>query len=132
MTTSQDLATVQRWYAALANGDQPEIDAVASPDLVWDITPSVPGGGVYTGRKAIFEDFFPQSAAGFAALGVRADDFLADGAGRVAVRGVYLITAKDGETAEARFAHFWTVADGRLVRMEHVGESSVFQRLRQD
>ena len=30
-----------------------EIDAVASPDLVWDITPSVPGGGVYAGKRAI-------------------------------------------------------------------------------
>lgn len=67
MSDNADLALVRSLYDS---GMAPEVTAeIISPDLVWDITPGFPSGGVYHGWESVGRDFFGSLMPNFASFG---------------------------------------------------------------
>lgn len=119
---------VERFYNA--RGDRAVIDEVMSQDAVWDITPGFLNGGVYEGTDAVLE-FLGGNAAEFASMAGVPERFFADEDGDVTVLGHYAVTAKDGREDEVRFHHLWTLAEGKIVRLDQAADSLVLEQLRQ-
>lgn len=125
VSSNANIALVQRLYDA--NGDPEIVGSVMSPDVTWDITPSFPGGAVYTGLANVVSDFLAPLYQGFASFEARPEHFYADGDKVLAV-GHYIGTAKTGEDFQARFVHIWTIDGDRIVHNHQVGESAAVNR----
>lgn len=125
-SATASVEAVRRFYEAA--GDRAVIDQAMSPDVVWDITPGFLRGGIYEGLDAVL-DFLRANAQEFVQLAARPEKFFADGAGHVTVLGHYAVEAEDDRSAPVRFHHLWTLADGRIVRLDQSADSLVLDRL---
>ncbi|MFJ4947055.1 nuclear transport factor 2 family protein [Streptomyces sp. NPDC088760] len=121
MSESPNITLIKRLYES---GMAPEVTAeVMAEDLVWDITPGFPYGGVYHGWSSAGSDFFGRLAPNFEAFGAVPEEYFADDAGHVFVYGHYHGKAKTGNEVDARFVHLWTVRDGKAVQLRQAADS---------
>ncbi|NEA68696.1 nuclear transport factor 2 family protein [Streptomyces sp. SID12488] len=125
MSDSPNLALVRRLYDS---GMAPDVVAeVVHPDVVWDITPGFPYGGVYKTWAGVSGDFFGRLAPRFTSFSAVAEDFY-DAGEHVFVHGHYHAVSKSGQESDARFIHLWTVTDGRLTHLIQAADSHVVQQ----
>jgi hypothetical protein len=96
-----------------------------NPDVVWDITPGFPHGGVYTGLDSVLGDFLGPLSRLFAGVSAQPEALFEDGDNHVTVLGAYQLTARSGQTSAARFVHLRTTRDGRLTRLQQVADTAV-------
>ncbi|MEV7390056.1 nuclear transport factor 2 family protein [Streptomyces sp. NPDC091215] len=130
MPDSANTALVRRFYESRM---APEVIAeTVAPDLVWDITPGFPGGGVYLGWDSVTRDFFGPLRPDFESLGTVPEHYYADADGHVFVLGHYHAETKSGHEADVRFIHLWTVRDGRIAGLVQAADSHVLQQALND
>ena len=123
MSASDNLALVQRVYASKA---APEVlQETMIPEVVWDITPGFPGGRVFNGLESVGRDFFGPLMEYVDAFYPVGDEFFTDDQGHVIALGHYHVEARNGKTADVRFAHIWTARDGKLVKLQQTGDSLI-------
>ena len=126
MPESSNIALVRRLYDS---GAAPDVmKEIIASDLVWDITPGFPFGGVYNGLDSMMNDFFGHLVPLFDSWAAQAERYFASGEDRVFVLGHYH-GAKGDQNAEARFIHLWTVRDGQLASMTQAADSHLVQQL---
>jgi ketosteroid isomerase-like protein len=126
MPESPDITLARRLYESHA--DPAVMEEIMAPDLEWDITPGFPYGGVYHGFDSMMNDFFGSLLPHFESFGAQAEQYYAAGDGHVFVLGHYHGVTKNGDTADARFIHLWTVRDGKLARLQQAADSHVLQQ----
>ncbi|MEV6319572.1 nuclear transport factor 2 family protein [Nocardia sp. NPDC051787] len=124
-TAASNTELVRRLYQA--NGDPSAFRELTAPDLVWDVTPGFPDGGVYHGADGVFE-YFGKLMPRVDAWPTVVDGYFPSGTDTVFVVGHYQ-PSKHGVSESVRFIHEWTVRDGKLTRMYQAADSSVAQRL---
>jgi len=126
MSKADNIPLARKLYDS---GAAPEVAReVLAPDLVWDITPGFPFGGVYQGLESTFKDFFAKLVPLFATWGTEAMEYYGDEENHVFVVGQYHGVTKDGKKADVRFIHLWTVRDGRLAALKQAADSHVVQQ----
>ncbi|MDT0321194.1 nuclear transport factor 2 family protein [Streptomyces millisiae] len=118
---SSNISLVRRIYDSEA--DPAVLQEVIAPDIVWDITPGFPGGGVYHGFESVGRDFFGPLFERFDALHAVGEEYYADDEGHVCALGHYHCVTKRGNSADVRFIHIWTVRDGKLTHLRQVADS---------
>lgn len=116
---------VERLYAALAAGDEAALRELLAPDFRQRISAGMPlGGGEHVGPDAAIRDGWWAIGAGFRVL-AEPEEWLPAGEGRLVVTGTYRGTARaTRRPVQARFAHVWTAADGRLVALEQITDTA--------
>lgn len=114
-------ALVQRFYDA--KGDPAVVVQVMSTNVVWDLAPGFPGGGVYSGLTSVVGDFLAPLAARFGSFGAKPDTLTTDGNKVIAV-GHYVGTSIGGSEFSARFVHIWTVTDGLITHNYQIADSA--------
>ncbi|SDW61757.1 hypothetical protein SAMN05444064_105106 [Pseudomonas syringae] len=125
MSKVENIALARRLYES---GASPEVTAkVMAADIVWDITPGFPQGGLYHGYDSTVKDFFGQFVPLFASWGSEAQEYYADDENHVFVVGMYHGVTKDGKKVDVRFMHLWTVRDGQLAALKQTADSYVVQ-----
>ncbi|WP_042378287.1 nuclear transport factor 2 family protein [Streptacidiphilus melanogenes] len=117
--SSPQIDAVRRFYDA--RGDLEVIRSVVAEDAQWDIAEGFPRGGVYEGLDRIVGEFFGFLAdfEQFACLG---DEFYEDG-DHVVVLGRYVGVTTKGAAVTSRFAHFFTLRDGRITRLRQTSDT---------
>ena len=126
MSDSANITLVRRLYDS---GMAPEVTAeIIADDLVFDVTPGFPGGGVYHGWDSVGRDFFGQIAPLYDSFYAGAEQFFADGQDHVFVYGHYHATPKGSEEVQVRFIHLWTVRDGKLAHMVQAADSHILRQ----
>ncbi|MGW1725849.1 nuclear transport factor 2 family protein [Streptomyces sp. NPDC002306] len=126
MSESAGIAVVRRIYESKL--DPAVLQEVIHPEIVWDVTPGFPGGGVYHGSDSVGRDFFAPFLERFDAFYPVGEEYYADGDDHVSVFGHYHAVTKAGESTDVRFIHLWTVRDGRLTQLRQVADSLVLDR----
>ncbi|MGW2169542.1 nuclear transport factor 2 family protein [Streptomyces sp. NPDC001705] len=126
MSEHPNTTLVRRLYESKM--DPEVVRDIIAPDLVWDITPGFPNGGVYRGWQSVSEDFFAPLQPLFASLGSAPGEYLAAGDDHVVVLGRYQARTHTGREDEARFVHVWTVRDGRLTHLRQTADSHVLHQ----
>ncbi|KIR65823.1 nuclear transport factor 2 family protein [Micromonospora haikouensis] len=123
MTSSANIDLVRELYA---NSGSPDVAAkLMDPNIVVDITPGYPYGGVFHGYESLMGDFFGPLFQLFGSMRAEADEIYADDQGHVFVLGHYHAVTKEGVEVASRFAHVWTVENGRLVREWQTADTAV-------
>ncbi|MHB9857548.1 nuclear transport factor 2 family protein [Streptomyces sp. YIM S03343] len=126
MSDPSNIALVRRLYES---GMAPEVTAqIMAPDLVWDITPGFPNGGVYHGWDQVAHDFLGPMRPVYESFGSIAERYYADDDGHVFVLGHYQAETKTGNKADVRFIHLWTVRDGKITGLVQAADSHALQQ----
>ncbi len=121
MAESANLTLIRRQYANV--GNRAVAEQLMSSDVVWDITPGFPLGGIYTGLDSVLDDFLAALGGQVAGLSAQPQEFFEDSDGHVIVLGYYGVQSHSGHHTEARFVHIWTIRDNRITRLQQVADS---------
>ena len=126
---ANELHTVRRLYAALGRGDVQGVLALLDERLEWTEAERFPYyGGTWRSPQAVIDNLLVPLARDWDEFTVTAEDFVVEG-DRVVSFGAYAGRFKaTGRTMTARFAHLWTVRDGRIVKFEmHVDTAKILE-----
>jgi len=127
--SESSVALVRRLYDS---GAAPEVMMeIISPDLVWDITPGFPFGGVYHGRDSMMNDFFGRLVPLVNSWAAVAEQYFPSDDDTVFVVGHYH-GVKGDQKADMRFIHQWTVRNGKLAALKQAADSHLAQQLLAD
>ena len=125
MSDSPNITLIRSLYDS---GTAPEVTAeIMAPDLVWDITPGFPNGGVYYGWESVGRDFFGKMNPNYESFSTHPEQFLGDDEDHVFVRGHYHAVTKTGNQADVRFIHLWTLRGGKVAHMQQTADTRVLQ-----
>lgn len=117
---------VESLYASFATGNVAHVLSTLHDRVEWIEADGFPITGTYIGPNAVLEGVFMRLGEigdGWSAV---ADQFVADGDTVVAL-GKYTWKHKvTGEPREVKMAHVWTLADGKITRLQqHVDTARV-------
>jgi ketosteroid isomerase-like protein len=128
VATSSNTETVAGVYEAFARGDVEAVMAAMDPEVAWVTPPTLPWSrGRYHGRDGLAE-YFDGFLTALADARVEPEEFL-DAGERIVVLGHERARgAESGRRFAARFAHVWTVIDGRVARMEGVVDTATIRQ----
>src|SRR5262249_60497133 len=107
------IGLIRKLYDAMGNVNI--FKSLLTDDVEWDIEEGFPNGGVYRGIKGVF-DFFT-FAADFDEFYAKGDEYFESG-DHVIVLGRYFVVTKKCRQAQSRCAHFWTLLDGQIARLQ--------------
>src|SRR5499427_7923243 len=119
MSDSSQIALIRKLYGARGNVNV--FKSLLADDLDYDIAEGFPNGGVYHGIDSVVNEFFT-FLADFDEFYAKGDAYFESG-DHVIVLGRYFGVTKKGRTVQARFAHFWTIRDGKVVRLQQTGDT---------
>lgn len=126
MSKSENIALARRIYES---GTNPDVTReVMDTDILWDITPGFPLGGVYKGYESTIKDFFANFKPHFSSFSTEAQSYYGDEDGNVFVIGEYHGVTQDGKKADVRFIHHWTAKNGKLTSLKQVADSYVLRQ----
>jgi ketosteroid isomerase-like protein len=103
------------------------VERIVADDLVFDITPGFPFGGVYHGWADVGQNFFGRLAARVTLAPVT-EGFYAEG-DQVIVLGQYHAVTPTGADADVRFVHTWTVTEGQMSTLRQTADRQVLHQL---
>lgn len=114
---AEDIETVTASYEALNQGDVDAAMEALAEDAVWHESEALPDTGIYEGREAI-RAFLTEFLASWERFHQTIEETRQAG-DRVALL-IHLEARGRGSAAEvdARYAHVWTLAGGRGVRVD--------------
>ena len=118
MSDSSQIALIRKLYGARGNVNV--FKSLLADDLEYDIAEGFPNGGVYRGIAGVF-DFFTFSAD-FDEFYAKGDEYFESG-DHVIVLGRYVGVTKKGRRLKSRFAHFWTIRDGKVGRLQQTADT---------
>src|SRR5215470_5808770 len=119
MSDTSQIALIRKLYAAM--GDVNSFKSLLADDLEYDIAEGFPNGGVYRGLDTVVSEFFP-FLADFDEFYAKGDEYFESG-DHVIVLGQYLGVSKNGRRLKSRFAHFWTIRDGKVGRLQQTADT---------
>lgn len=115
---------IDKAYRALATGDVPTVLGLLDDKVEWTQANGSPYAGTYHGPQAVLEGVFAKLGDEWDGFKIEPSQFVAEG-DEVVSLGTYSGTYKaTGKSFSARFAHAFTVKDGKIVRFEQVVDSA--------
>src|SRR5262249_31555072 len=119
MSDTSQIALIRKLYDARGNVNI--FKSLLADDLEYDIAEGFPNGGVYRGIDTVVNDFFT-FFADFEEFYAKGDEYFESG-DHVIVLGRYFGVTKKGRKVQSRFAHFWTIRDGKVVRLQQTADT---------
>ena len=120
MSDTSQIARIRKLYDARGNVNT--FKSLLADDLEYDICVGFPNGGVYRGIDSVVNDFFTFIVNDFDEFYAEGDEYFESG-DHVIVLGHYFGVSKKGRRVQSRFAHFWTLRDGKIVRLQQTGDT---------
>jgi ketosteroid isomerase-like protein len=128
MTAADNIAAMQRFYAAFMQGDLDALRALVSDDFVLsnDFTARVPTAGEFHGKDGVVR-FFEILAEVIAEVHAFVpDEFIASG-DKVAVLGHERMTVRPtGRTVDARWVQVGTFRNGLMSRFDEYSDTAAW------
>ena len=114
--------------AAFYGADDAQRLALLDPDVEWIQNEGFPGGGHYHSADDVRQGVFGEIRRQWSTWETELDELLDAGDTVVAI-GAYRATAKTtGTSVRAAFAHVFTIAGGRVVRLRQFTDTALLVR----
>ena len=120
MSTSQNVETCKKGYAAFAAGDVETVLSYYDDDVEWVVPGNSTISGTYRGKAGVTELFAKAAEQSFTTTPSR---FLADGDVAVILTQV----TAGGESAPE--ADVCTFRDGKIVKAQNLGDTAMLERV---
>ena len=128
--TSTPTDTVRDFYDKLSSGDAPGALGLMAPDIEWITMWHYKVDG--RGPGAVAEGLFKPLMAEWTSFSLIPTEFITDGdivASLGDFKGVHGVS---GKTCDARYAHVWTVKEGKITRFrQYIDTLAVAEARRQ-
>jgi ketosteroid isomerase-like protein len=121
MPDSPNIAVVRRLYEARGNPEV--IRQVLAITVRWEVVDGFPYGGVYVGLDSVLNDFFGRLFTDFDEFVANGSEFFESGEHIIALGNYAGRVRRSGKKFTARFAHVWTLQDGRIVRLQQCADT---------
>jgi ketosteroid isomerase-like protein len=105
---------IRNFYDKLASGDAPGALGLMAPDIEWITMWHYQVEG--RGPERVAEDLFKPLAAEWSTFALVPAEFIVDGDTVVSLGNFSGVHGMTGKRAEARYAHVWTIKDGKIAR----------------
>jgi uncharacterized protein len=115
---------LRRTYEALARRDLAVLDELADPDFEMDLTERVLNPATYHGAEGLLR-FLGEIDELWASMDIDVERVIERGDEVLAVLLVTLTGRGSGVEMESRIAQWWTLRDGKLLRMKLYGDAEV-------
>lgn len=112
MTTAQDV--VRSFYDKLSAGDAPAALSLMAPDIEWITMWHYKIDG--RGPERVAEGLFKPLMAEWSSFTLVPTEFITEGETVVSLGDFTGVHATTGKRSDARYAHVWTVRDGKIAR----------------
>jgi ketosteroid isomerase-like protein len=113
---------LRRTYEALRSRDFAALDELADPELEMDLTERVLNPATYRGAEGLLR-FLGEIDELWASMDIDVERVLESGDEVLAVLMVTLTGRGSGVEMESRIAQWWTLRDGKLLRMKLYGDA---------
>ena len=113
---------LRRTYEALARRDFTALSELADPDFEMDLTERVLNPATYHGAEGLLR-FLGEIDELWASMDIDVERVIERGDEVLAVLLVTLTGRGSGVEMESRIAQWWTLRDGRLLRMKLYGDA---------
>ena len=130
MTTPSSI--VRGFYDALGRGDVAAVLSFLDPEIEWTEAERFPYySGTWHGPQAVVDNLLVPLSRDWDGFSAKVDEVIAQG-DRVVSLGTYSGTfRKSGRSFSARFAHVWSVRNGKLTRFNmHTDTAKVLEAIR--
>ena len=117
---------VRAGYEAFGRGDMDALMHLLH-DTEWHQAEGAPQGGVYTGSEAILSGVFGPLLQQVQDFKATPHEILSAGEDRVLAVGNYTGQGSGG-ALNARFAHLWTVQDGKPTHFEQFADTALLRQ----
>ena len=119
------LEVVNAQYAASAAGDLQALRATLADDIVWTEAAGFPLAGTYHGPEGVTSNVMEKLQLSWDDWAATPDEFIVDGE-HVVVLGYYTARNKaTGKPLRVRFAHSFTVRNGKIAIFEQVVDTAL-------
>jgi uncharacterized protein len=116
--SEDNLAVVREIYRAFADHRFPA--EYLADEFAWETNPELPGAGTYSGHGAV-RAYFRDWVGGWREVESNVERLIDRGDQIVAlIHGRYRLSP-DGEPLESRYAHVWTLREGKAVHARATG-----------
>jgi ketosteroid isomerase-like protein len=112
-----DADTLREAYEALNRGDADAALAVLHPDAEWHESAELPDTGVYRGRESI-RAFLAEYLESWERFHQEVEEVVDAGSRIGLILRLRARGRRSGVDVDARYAHVWTMEDGRGVKVE--------------
>lgn len=121
--TTENKRFIQRLYDAFKEGDVETVIGALDEGIEWTEAAGFPTAGTYTSPQEVLEGVFGPLIQAVPDFQVVPDALVAEG-DHVVSLGSYMGTHQEtGQSFETRFAHHWTIEDGKVTRFEQVTDT---------
>ena len=122
-----DVETVRGSYEALNRGDVEAALEALDEDAVWRDSPELPGSGEFRGRAAL-RPFLRDFLAEWRDFHQEIEDTVLSGDRVALVIRLSAVGRASGIAVDTRYAHIWTMRDGRGIRVDAYRDPEVALR----
>jgi ketosteroid isomerase-like protein len=105
---------VRRFYDSLSAGDAPGALALMAPDIEWITMWHYKVKG--RGPKRVAEGLFEAMIAEWSSFSIVPTEFVSEGDTVISLGDFTGVHGATGKRADARYAHVWTLKDGKIAR----------------
>jgi ketosteroid isomerase-like protein len=110
MTSARDV--VRDFYDKLSKGDAPGALGLMAPDIEWTTMWHYEVDG--RGPEKVAEGLFKPLMAEWSSFSLVPTEFIAEGETVVSLGEFTGVHGATGKTSRARYAHVWTIRDGKI------------------
>ncbi len=126
--SEENVNIMRQGYEAFNRGDIDAVLGIMDPEIEWQ-EPDVeglPAPGTHHGPEAVANNVFGSVEEHWDEFQVVAEEFLEAGE-RVIVLGHFRVRGKaTGRSADAPYAHVWTLRDGKVVHLRNYMDTATF------
>jgi ketosteroid isomerase-like protein len=112
MTTNEDI--IRSFYASLSSGDAPGALGLMAPDIEWITMWHYKVDG--RGPDRVAEGLVKPLIAEWSTFSLVPTEFISEGDIVVSLGDFTGVHGTTGKRSDARYAHVWTVRDGKIAR----------------
>ncbi len=130
LKSQTNVELVRATYEGAPADNARHLAALFTSETSWTEAAGFPYAGTYVGPEAITQNVFKRLSSEWLEYNASAEHFVSEGSD-VVVLGVYSGTYRaTGRFMKARFAHHWTLNDGKVVSFEqYVDSHKVWQAI---
>jgi|SRR5215472_17145632 len=129
--SQEKVQVIEGMYRAFAKGDIATIMAALDPQVEWWEAENFiyDDGNPYVGPESVLQGVFMRIASDWEGFVVSPTEVL-DAGETIIGHGYYSGTYRNnGQRARAQFAHFFTFADGKIVKFQQYTDTAQFKQI---
>jgi hypothetical protein len=117
---------IKQFYIAFKNKDENTYLKLCDDNIEWITSEGMPNGGTYTGKKEVFENYFPNMLANFKEFHAIPDQIL-DLEDHIMVNGKYLGVTKHDKKLNVSFSHVFLIKENKIKQFRQFTDTQKIQ-----